>query len=49
VAWHFTQRVLPGLVLAAEHARLAQYSAAAEALPAFMAAPYGEATYRDAR
>ena len=49
VAWHFTQRVLPGLVTAADHARLAQYSAAAEALPAFMAAPYGEATYRDAR
>jgi glutathione S-transferase len=42
VAWHFTQRVLPGLLAPADHPRLAQHSAAAEALPAFAAAPYGE-------
>ena len=42
VAWHFTQQMLPGMVAAAEHPRLARHSAAAEALPEFMAAPYGE-------
>jgi glutathione S-transferase len=47
VAWHFTQAVLPGLVPAAEHPQLAAFSAAAEALPEFLAAPHGEATYVD--
>src|SRR5512138_944913 len=44
VTWHFTQRVLPGLLATGQHARLAQYSAEAEALPEFIAAPYGEGT-----
>jgi len=46
VAWHFTQCMLPEVVLAARFQRLAAFSAAAEALPEFIAAPYGEGTYR---
>jgi glutathione S-transferase len=42
VAWHFTQRTLPEVVAAENHPRLAAFSAAAEALPEFRAAPYGE-------
>jgi len=42
VAWHFTQQVLPQVVPASEHAHLVAFSAAAETLPEFMAAPYGE-------
>ncbi|MGZ5132160.1 MAG: glutathione S-transferase family protein [Caldimonas sp.] len=48
VAWHFTQRTLSEVVPAADFARLVALSAAAEALPEFRAAPYGEATYRPA-
>jgi glutathione S-transferase len=44
VAWHFTQQVLPHVVPAAGFAHLAAFSAAAEALPEFAAAPYGEST-----
>ena len=44
VAWQFTQQVLPHVVPAAEFAHLAAFSAAAEALPEFVAAPYGEST-----
>jgi len=46
VAWHFTQQVLPQVVLAAGFPSLVGFSVAAEALPEFMAAPYGEGTYR---
>lgn len=46
VAWHFTQQTLPEVVPAAGFARLVAFSAAAEALPEFRAAPYGEGTYR---
>lgn len=46
VAWHFTQQVLPKAVIAAGFPRLVAFSAAAEALPAFKAAPYGEGTFR---
>lgn len=45
VAWYFTQQMLPEVVPAAEFPRLVAFSAAAEALPEFMAAPYGEGTY----
>jgi glutathione S-transferase len=48
VAWHFTQRMLPEVVSAAEFPRLADFSAAAEALQEFKAAPHGEATYSEA-
>jgi len=44
VAWHFTQQVLPLVVPADRFPRLAAHSAAAEALPEFAAAPYGEGT-----
>lgn len=47
VAWHFTQRMLPELVPAADFQRLAAFSAAAEALPAFQAAPHGDGTCRN--
>ena len=46
VAWHFTQQMLPEVVPAAEFRRLVAFSAAAEALPEFVAAPYGESTYQ---
>jgi len=45
VAWHFTQRMLPDVVQAEEFPTLAAYSAAAEALPEFLAAPHGDRTF----
>lgn len=48
VAWHFTQRTLPGAVDPARFPVLAALSAAAEALPAFAAAPHGDGTVRSA-
>jgi glutathione S-transferase len=42
VAWHFTQHMLPGAVLPADHPCLVRLSAAAEQLKEFSAAPYGE-------
>ncbi|KAF7599932.1 MAG: glutathione S-transferase [Candidatus Dactylopiibacterium carminicum] len=46
VAWHFTQQMIPEEVPAGQFPRLAAYSAAAESLPAFRAAPHGDSTYR---
>ena len=46
VAWHFTQRTLPEIVPAGRYPRLAAYSATAESMPAFIAAPYGDGTFR---
>ncbi|MFL9926961.1 glutathione S-transferase family protein [Herbaspirillum lusitanum] len=46
VAWHFTQKMIPGTVDAAAYPALSALSAAAEALPEFIAAPYGDSTYR---
>ncbi len=46
-AWQFTQRELPGIVSAQDHPRLAEHSTRAEALPEFLAAPYGPGTCRD--
>lgn len=46
VAWHFTQQVIAEIVPAAQFQHVAAYSAAAEALPAFRAAPHGDGTYR---
>lgn len=48
VAWHFTQQMLSEDVPAAGFQRLAAFSAAAEALPEFRAAPHGDGTYRHA-
>lgn len=41
VAWHFTQMMLPEVVRAAQFPHLAQFSAKAELLPEFVAAPHG--------
>lgn len=46
VAWQFTQQTLPGDVPAERFPRLCEYSRQAETLPAFMAAPHGDGTYR---
>ena len=45
VAWHFTQQTLPEIVSAGDFPSLGAYSARAEALPEFRAAPHGEGTY----
>jgi glutathione S-transferase len=43
VAWTFTQRMLPEVIAANDFPCLVGFAAAAEALPEFSAAPYGEA------
>jgi glutathione S-transferase len=45
VAWHFTQQTLPEILAAPNHPQLAAFSAQAELLPAFIAAPHGADTY----
>ena len=42
VAWHFTQRMLPEVVAAAEHPALRAFSEQVERLPEFSAAPHGD-------
>jgi len=49
VAWYFTQQMIPDVVPAERFPALAAFSAAAEALPEFRAAPYGEGVYRGSR
>ncbi|MEP7300552.1 MAG: glutathione S-transferase family protein [Caldimonas sp.] len=46
VTWQFTQQLMPGVVAPAAHPALAAFSALAEALPAFRAAPHGDSTCR---
>jgi glutathione S-transferase len=46
VAWHFSQQMLPEVVPAADYPALAAFSTEAEALPEFLVAPHGDATYR---
>jgi glutathione S-transferase len=46
VAWQFTQQMLPEVVPASTCPLLAAFSASAEALPPFRAAPHGPGTYR---
>lgn len=46
VAWQFTQQMLPEVVRAADFPSLVAFSAQAEALPAFRAAPHGDSTFR---
>lgn len=48
VAWHFTQQTISTEVPAEQFPYLAEYSSAAESLPEFRAAPYGDGTYRNA-
>jgi glutathione S-transferase len=44
VVWHFTRMMLPELLSAEHHPALQAYSALAEQLPEFVAAPHGDAT-----
>jgi glutathione S-transferase len=46
VAWEFIQQMVPDAVPAARYPKLVASSQAAEALPAFAAAPHGDGTYR---
>jgi glutathione S-transferase len=46
VAWHFAQQMLPEVVPGANYPALREFSAKAEALPEFIAAPHGAGTYR---
>jgi glutathione S-transferase len=48
VAWTFTQQTTPELVPAAQHPHLVAFTAQAEALPEFKAAPHGDSTYQQA-
>ena len=45
VAWHFARQMTPAEAPAERFPRLAAFSAAAEALPEFRAAPHGDSTY----
>ena len=44
VAWEFIQKMVPDVVPAARYPRLVAFSQAAEATPAFAAAPHGDGT-----
>jgi len=44
VAWHFTQKMLPEIVRPDDHPALQAYSAQAEQLAEFLAAPHGAST-----
>jgi glutathione S-transferase len=46
VAWEFIQKMVPDVVPAARYPKLVVFSQAAEAHPAFAAAPHGDSTYR---
>ena len=46
VAWQFTQQMIAEVVPAEQFPHLAAYSASAETLPEFKAAPHGDGTYR---
>ena len=48
VAWYFTQQLVADMVPASRYPCLVEYSAHAERLPAFLAAPHGDGTYRPA-
>jgi glutathione S-transferase len=47
VAWHFTQMMHPEVVNADNYPTLRDFSAQAELLPEFKAAPHGASTYRN--
>jgi glutathione S-transferase len=46
ITWHFIQQMLPDVAAPADYPALASYSAQAEALPEFRAAPHGDGTYQ---
>ena len=45
VGWRFTQAIFPEVVAATRYPALSRFSAGAEALPEFKAAPHGSGTY----
>jgi glutathione S-transferase len=47
VAWHFTQQMIPEIVPAQRFPSLVAFSASAEEMPEFKAAPHGDGTYRN--
>jgi glutathione S-transferase len=49
VAWHFTQMMIPEVVIATAYPTLCELSLHAEVLPEFAAAPHGASTYFDAK
>jgi glutathione S-transferase len=49
VAWQFTLKTIPDVIAAADYPALSDFSALAEALPEFAAAPHGDSTYRNVR
>ncbi|MEO6015849.1 MAG: glutathione S-transferase [Polaromonas sp.] len=46
IAWHFTQAMLPEVVNAADYPALRDFSALAEQLPEFLAAPHSDKVYQ---
>ena len=48
VAWHFLQMMVPEIVNAADFPLLRDFSAQAEQLPVFIAAPHGDSEYQQA-
>ena len=46
ITWYFVQQTSPGVVDPARYPRLAELSRRAEALAPFVAAPYGDSTYK---
>lgn len=46
VAWEFIQKMVPHVVPAVRYPKLVAFSRTAEGLPAFVAAPHGDSTYR---
>lgn len=49
VAWRFTQSMLPGIIDSGDYPTLQKFSAKAETLPEFVAAPHGLGTYHQGR
>jgi glutathione S-transferase len=47
ITWHFTQAMLPEVVNAADYPALREFSARAELLPEFAAAPHGDKVYQN--
>lgn len=47
ITWHFTQAMIPEVVNAADYPALCEFSARAEQLPEFLAAPHSDKTYKN--
>jgi len=46
ISWHFTQAMLPEVLNAADFPALREFSARAERLPEFAAAPHSDKVYQ---